>query len=222
MKWSAGRGILIVSVLSACEVGFACTSGPDSTSAGSDAASVDSEAALFDGGALGHDGDSNYDDASYVPPPDGEAGAPACIADGVACSQQDEESRCCGRFCAVYACASANVDFVGSCPSTCGGNPEGAWHLVGGCGPAICDGGAGAVIASSGALTISTTGTDIFSYAYSFHCDGLSRGTNAFTARWSPDAGTVGGLPYCVVGDTLWIMQNISPGPGTMAYRFTK
>jgi len=149
----------------------------------------------------------------------------ACIADKLPCGQPDggcvgdcRGRTCCGHLCAGTTCSSANVDYATTCPSACGGNPEGTWQLVGACvGP--CDGGSGAVAADKDEkLTVSADGGSGIVWGYDFHCGSISRGSgHGLSGTWSTDAGTVGGFKYCVEGGNLWVLD--SPG---LALKFVR
>lgn len=169
----------------------------------------------------------------------------ACTATGIACVQPSEcvAGVNCGGNCCVGACVGGgdsgvctapNVDFSATCaPSCSGGDPQGTWHLVGGCGnPGACsraDAGTG-VVGPEGTLIIGAEGSTSFMQLD----ENLYGGCGEFTmgafgeviGSWSEDAGTIGGDSYCVQGSTLYVFLPIDPqstsDPYLTALRFDR
>lgn len=146
----------------------------------------------------------------------GGACDPAELANGASCSNAKE---CCSGFCANNACAAENIDWAKSCaPAPCGGNPEGAWTLASGCADSTinaldtcADPGRGAV-AAAGVLNVLKGGTETTTYGYTVKaCGFVSKGGgHTLSGNWDDTAQTIGGLPYCVSGDTLFLFAGAS------------
>jgi hypothetical protein len=77
-------------------------------------------------------------------------------------------------------------------------------------------------VASDGTLTVNAN--EQVAFGYDFHCGGYinSGSGHGFSAYWSEADETLGDLPYCVDGDTLWIHYESSPGIGSIALEFRR
>jgi len=91
------------------------------------------------------------------------------------------------------------------CRDRCGGEAAGTWRVVGGCNPTACD-GFGAI--SQGTLTVAVDSTDSLEVGYDFHCGGYinSGGGRSISGLWDPALPTIGDNPYCVDGDSLFLV----------------
>ncbi|MCK6537993.1 MAG: hypothetical protein L6Q84_33880 [Polyangiaceae bacterium] len=146
----------------------------------------------------------------------GNACEPTELPDGASCGSSDA---CCSGFCANARCTAENVAWTASCaPAPCGGNPEGVWTLASGCADSsthaldtCADPGKGAV-AADGSLTVAAGGAETTTYGYSIRACGFTSkgGGHALSGDWDGTAQTVGGLPYCVSGDSLYLFAGTS------------
>ena len=155
-----------------------------------------------------------------------EAGA-VCIATGNACGPATDPCvgdcrgrTCCSGLCALDTCSEKNVT-GGTCPTGCGGNPEGTWHLVGACHAGACsDTKQATVVGKQDSWVVSATSGTTLDWGYAIHCGAKSTAENhSINGTWLSSESTIGGHPYCVrlEGSTLWVMAGDS-----FALKFTR
>jgi len=143
-----------------------------------------------------------------------------CIATGNTCGPATADCpgcrgrTCCSGLCALDKCVEDNVG-GGTCPTGCGGDPQGTWRLIGACNASYCSGDKEAAVASKQeSWVVSATAGTSLDWTYSLYCGGgkFSSGGNTIDGTWSSSASTIGGRPYCVrlSGSRLWLMPGDS------------
>lgn len=228
------RRVLFFTSVLGLAVAFACgsQSGSPNASDGLDAASGSDaagggETGSADGGTAADGGASDggpVDDGAL-----GGDGATTCIVSTAACGPKPTPcvgdcrgKTCCSGLCAESICTDENIDFDTTCPGPCGGTPTGTWSLTGACATYCFDAGGRGAIAGSGTLVVGPNNATSITYGTDTRCNGTINLGNGHSigGTWDPDAGTVGGRPYCVSGNTLWI--HASNVDGAWVLKFTK